>query len=50
MVAVKFNGNSVAITVAKSESEVTLTVRDVLAAGLILPPSVEDICLLEYSH
>lgn len=47
---IKFNGNSVAVTVAKSERGVTVSVRDVLTAGLILPPSVHDICLLEYSH
>lgn len=47
---IKYNGNSVKITVVKSEREVSANVRDVLTAGLILPPSVHDICLLEYSH
>lgn len=47
---IKFNGNSIVVIVAKSEREVTVTMRDMLTAGLILPPSVHDICLLEYSH
>lgn len=47
---IKCNGNSVTTPVAKSERGVTVAVRDVLTAGLILPPSVCDICLLEYSH
>lgn len=37
---IKFNGNSLAVTVAKSAREVTITMGDMLIAGLILPSSL----------